>query len=94
MSLEGGLGLNHSQVISLILDLLLGALSLRPGKHRLFLRPQGFILSPLCDVFGPLCLGQLFLQVDDLHLGNLQLVLSLEQAPRLVLGLFLGTSQA
>ena len=37
LSLEGSLGLGHSQVVGLLLGLLLGALSLRPGKHCLLL---------------------------------------------------------
>ena len=57
LSLKGGLGLGHSQVIGLLLSLLLGALSLYLGEHRLFLGLQGFIPGPLCNVFGPLCLG-------------------------------------
>ena len=61
LRLEGGLGLSHSQVVGLLLGLFLRALSLHPGKHRLFLGPQGFILGPLCNIFGLLCLGQLFL---------------------------------
>ena len=73
LSLKGGLGLDHSQVVGL----LLGALSLHPGEHRLFLGVQSFVPGPLYNVFGPLCLGQFLLLVDDLLLGNLQLVLSL-----------------
>ena len=57
LSLEGSLGLGHSQVI----DLLLGTLSLRPGKHHLLLGPLGLVLGPLSNVLGPLCLGQFLL---------------------------------
>ena len=77
LSLEGGLGLSHSQVVGLFLSLLFGALSLRPGIHRLLLGPQGFVPSPLCNVLKPLCLGQFLLKIDDLLLGDLQLLLSL-----------------
>ena len=61
LSLESGQALSHSQGISLLLDFLLRALSLYPGELRLFLSPQGFILGPLHNVLGPLCLGQLLL---------------------------------
>ena len=61
LSLEGGLGLGHSQVVGLLLGLLLGALSLHPGEHCLFLGLQGFVLGPLYNIFGPLCLGQFLL---------------------------------
>ena len=57
LSLKGSLGLGHSQVVGLLLILLVGALSLYPGEHRLFLGLQGFIPGPLCNVFGLLCLG-------------------------------------
>ena len=61
LSLEGGLGLGHSQVVGLLLGLLFGALGLRPSKHRFLLSPQGFVSGPLYNVLGPLRLGQLLL---------------------------------
>ena len=77
LSLEGGLSLGHSQVVGLLLGFLLGALSLYPNEHRLFLGLQGFVPGPLCNVLGPLCLGQFLLQIDDLLFSDLQLVLNL-----------------
>ena len=77
LSLKGGLGLGHSQVIGLLLGLLLGALSLRPSEHRLLLGLQGFVTGLLCNVLGPFCLDQFLLQKDDLLLGDLQLFLNL-----------------
>ena len=77
LSLEGSLGFGHSQVVGLLLSLLLGALSFRPGKHRLLLGPLGLVPGPLSNVFGPLCLGQFLLQIDNLLLGDLQLFLNL-----------------
>ena len=53
LSLESSLGLGHSQVVGLLLR----ALSLHPGEHRLFLGLQSFVPSPLYNVFGPLYLG-------------------------------------
>ena len=61
LSLEGSLGLGHSQVVGLLLGLLLGALSLRPGKHCLLLGPLGLAPSPFSHVFGLLYLSQFFL---------------------------------
>ena len=77
LSLEGGLGLGHSQVVGLLLGLFLRALGLRPGKHCLLLSPQGFVPGPFCNVLGPLHLDQLFLPIDNLLLSDLLLFLSL-----------------
>ena len=77
LSLEGSLGLGHSQVVGLLLGLLLRALSFRLGKHRLLIGPLGLVPGPLSNVLGPLCLSQFPLQIDNLLLGDLQLLLSL-----------------
>ena len=94
MSLEGGLGLGHSQVIGLLLNFLLGALSLCLGKHRLLLGLQGLVPGLLGSVPVPLYLGQFLLQIGNLLFGDLQLFLSLEQVPCLILSLLLSTGQA
>ena len=62
---------SHSNLKSSSLSLLRNIPNLGAGGG-------SFIPGPLCDIFGPLCLGQLFLQIGDLLLGNLQLVLNLE----------------
>ena len=71
------MSLGHSQIVGLLLGLLLGALSLRPGKHLLILGPLGLVLGPLSNFLGPLFLGQFLLQIDNLLFGDLQLFLSL-----------------
>ena len=61
LSLESGLGLSHSQVISLPLGFLLGALDLRSGEFHFCLSSQGFIPGLFRDAFGPLYLEQFLL---------------------------------
>ena len=51
------MGLGHSQVVGLLLGLLLRALNLRPGKHRLLFGPLGLVLGPLSNVLSPFYLS-------------------------------------
>ena len=61
LSLESGLGLGHSQVISLLLGFIFRTLGLCPGELRLFFGSQSFIPSPLYNILGPLGLNQFVL---------------------------------
>ena len=71
------MGFRHPRIIGLLLSLLLRALGLYLGKLRFLLGPQGLVFSPLSNILGPLYLGQLLLQIDNLLLDNLQLFLDL-----------------